>query len=156
MLDLEDIGYDLHELADHTYDIILCMGVIEHVPHTPRMLLESINRVLKPGGYLVVDSPNLAYIYNRQKLSRGQTIFCPITLQYYTEVPFEGHHREYTVSELRWVLEQINHEIIELKTFNYSVFALKSLQGIDLENFNVMLNDPECREMIIALSKKAL
>lgn len=154
LLDLEDIGYDLHEIAPHTYDIVLCMGVIEHIPHTPRMLLESINRVLKPGGYLVLDSPNLAYIYNRQKLSRGETIFCPITLQYYTEAPFEGHHREYTISEVRWMLEQINHKIITLKTFNYSIFGLKSLQGTDLENFNAMLNDPECREVIIALSRK--
>jgi 2-polyprenyl-3-methyl-5-hydroxy-6-metoxy-1,4-benzoquinol methylase len=155
VIDFDEVGYDLHQIQPQTYDIVLCMGVIEHIPHTPRLLLESLNRVLKPGGLLVIDTPNLAYLYNRQKLARGESIFCPISLQYFTELPFEGHHREYTLAEVEWMLEQIGHTDIYTETFNYSVYGLSILQGHDLDNYKIMRADPESREIIMTVSRKA-
>ena len=91
---------------------MLCMGVIEHIPHTPRLLLDTLTRVLKPGGILILDTPNLAYLYKRLALLDGGTIFCPMAQQYYTELPFEGHHREYIVDEIAWMLNAAGHEPI--------------------------------------------
>src|SRR5262245_24571754 len=48
--------------GDH-YDAALLMGVIEHIPHTPRLVLDAVHQALRPGGYLIMDTPNLAYIY---------------------------------------------------------------------------------------------
>jgi 2-polyprenyl-3-methyl-5-hydroxy-6-metoxy-1,4-benzoquinol methylase len=155
VIDFDEVGYDLHQIHSQTYDIVLCMGVIEHIPHTPRLLLESLNRVLKPGGLLVIDTPNLAYLYNRQKLARGESIFCPISLQYFTELPFEGHHREYTLAEVKWMLEQIGHTNIYTETFNYSVYGLSILQGHDLDNYKIMMAEPESREIIMTVSRKS-
>lgn len=154
LLDFDEVGYDLHRIQPQTYDIVLCMGVIEHIPHTPRLLLESLNRVLKPGGLLVIDTPNLAYLYNRQKLARGESIFCPISLQYFTELPFEGHHREYTLDEVKWMLEQIGHIDIYTEIFNYSVYGISILQGHDLDNYKIMGADPDSREIILTVSRK--
>ena len=78
--DFASVGYGLETMPSESYDAVLAMGVLEHVPHTPRLLLETLNRVLKPGGILVMDTPNLAYAYRRQQLARGETIFCPIAL----------------------------------------------------------------------------
>ena len=50
--DFSRTGFDLAATADATYDAVLCMGVIEHIPHTPRLLLDTVTRVLKPGGML--------------------------------------------------------------------------------------------------------
>jgi 2-polyprenyl-3-methyl-5-hydroxy-6-metoxy-1,4-benzoquinol methylase len=69
--DFADCGFALEKIGSSAYDAVLCLGVIEHIPHTPRPLLESINRVLKPGGVLVIDTPNIAYLYSRLKLARG-------------------------------------------------------------------------------------
>ncbi|HXG12349.1 MAG TPA: class I SAM-dependent methyltransferase [Gemmataceae bacterium] len=155
-LDFAEVRYDLMGLDSESYDVVLCMGVIEHIPHTPRPLLEALNRALKTGGRLLLDTPNLAYIYNRQRLARGESIFCPIALQYDTAIPFEGHHREYTAAEVEWMLRRLGHENITLRTFNYSFYGCPSLRGLDLENYRTALADPSCREIILAVSEKPL
>ncbi|NEP09859.1 MAG: class I SAM-dependent methyltransferase [Symploca sp. SIO2C1] len=155
VLDFDEVGYELQELEPETYDVVLCMGVIEHIPHTPRLLLASLNQVLKPGGLLVLDTPNLAYLYNRQKLARGESIFPPISLQYFTEIPFEGHHREYTRSEIEWLLNTIGHQDIRCSLFNYSIYGLSVLQGTDLDNYKTMLAMPDNRELILTVSRKS-
>jgi 2-polyprenyl-3-methyl-5-hydroxy-6-metoxy-1,4-benzoquinol methylase len=131
------------------YDAVLLMGVIEHIPHTPRGLLEGIKKVLKPGGILVLDTPNLAYIYNRQRLMRGESVFPPIQSQYWTEVPFEGHHREFTRAEIEWMLQAAGFDVISCEAFNYSIYGLSHLAGMDLENYKAMEMDESMRELLI-------
>lgn len=154
MIDADDVGGDLHGLEPSTYDVVLCMGVIEHIPHTPRHVLEAINRALRAGGILIIDTPNLAYQANRLKLARGESIFCPLSAQYYTELPFEGHHREYTATELNWMLQQLGHEAINMTMFNYSVYQSSSLSGMDLANYRDMQADPSARELLLSVSRK--
>ena len=149
-----DVGFDLAGVPQESVDGVLALGVIEHVPHTPRPLLESLNRVLRPGGALVLDTPNLGYLYTRERLARGETIFTPIEQQYVTELPFEGHHREYTIREVRWMIERLRHRVTEIRTFNYSLYALGTLHGEDVERYRAMERDPELREIILAASIK--
>ena len=145
---------DLAGFEGASFDAVLCMGVIEHVPHTPRMLLAAIDRILKPGGFLVIDTPNLAYEYQRHKLMAGQSVFAPIEAQFETAVPFEGHHREYTSSEIRWMMERIDYREIEIEMYNYSIYGLPELRGIDLARYRAMEGDPERRELIFASARK--
>src|SRR5262245_22461019 len=155
VLDFADVGRDLHGLAPAAYDIVVCMGVIEHVPHTPRLLLHALNRVLKPGGLLVVDTPNHVYLPNRQRLAKGESVMAAISAQYFAVPPFEGHHREYTPSEVVWMLKQLGHDAISVELFNYSVYGLPILTGIDLANHWASLLDPSSREIIQAVSRRA-
>jgi len=154
VMDFDDTGHQLTTVADGTYDAVLCMGVLEHMAHTPRPLLETLDRVLRPGGWLALDTPNLAYAYTRQKLARGESIFCPIEAQYDSALPFEGHHREYTIDEVRWLLAQRRHTPIDIETFNYSQFALPRLAGAQVLLHREMEKDPGAREIILSLSRK--
>ncbi len=36
--EIADVGYDLSGLKKNSYDVVLCLGLIEHIPHTPRVL----------------------------------------------------------------------------------------------------------------------
>ena len=47
---------DDRKLADETYDALLCLDVLEHVPDPPA-LVQRFSRWLKPGGYLVASAP---------------------------------------------------------------------------------------------------
>lgn len=154
VLDFEDVGYALDALPEATFDVVLCMSVIEHVPHTPRPLLEGMNRVIKPGGLLVLETPNLAYLYNRQKLARGASVLAPISDQYYTDGSYEGHHREYTLDELVWLCLQIGHALRSVETFNYSYYGSDRLTGRDAENFWAMVQQPMFREIMMSVSSK--
>jgi SAM-dependent methyltransferase len=154
VVDVADAGADFAGLPDAAYDCVLCMGVIEHVPHTPRHLLAAIDRVLRSGGLLVLDTPNLAYEYKRHQLMEGSSVFAPIQTQFETEIPFEGHHREYTPAEIRWIVERIGYRDMELEMYNYSIHGLPELSGRDLERWRAMEADPERRELIFVSARK--
>lgn len=152
--DFADTGYDLAALGHGQFDAVICAGVIEHIPHSPKALLDTLTAALAPGGVLILDTPNLAYLYKRLALLEGQSIFAPISHQYFTELPFEGHHREYTVAEVEWMLKTAGHEILSLETFNYSMFGQASLTGEHLEYYRAMAADPLLRELMVAVSRR--
>ena len=151
--DFVDTGYDLAALA-HGYDAVICAGVIEHIPHSPKALLDTLTATLAPGGILILDTPNLAYLYKRLTLVEGHSIFAPISQQYFTELPFEGHHREYTVAEVEWMLKTAGHEVLSLETFNYSVYGQSRLTGEHLDYYRAMQADPLLRELIVTVSRR--
>jgi 2-polyprenyl-3-methyl-5-hydroxy-6-metoxy-1,4-benzoquinol methylase len=153
--------FDFSEVTDiisirgaAAYDAVMCAGVIEHIPHTPRLLLESIRRVLNGGGTLILDTPNLAYLYKRRALLDGDSVFAPISQQFYTEVPFEGHHREYTVAEVEWILNAAGFDCVTLETFNYSMFGQSQLTADDAVYYYAMQADPTLREVIFAVGRR--
>jgi len=56
---------NVFELAEtETYDIVLLAEVIEHVAH-PDELLRKVRRLMRPGGALVLSTPNGRYFRNR-------------------------------------------------------------------------------------------
>jgi 2-polyprenyl-3-methyl-5-hydroxy-6-metoxy-1,4-benzoquinol methylase len=150
--DSGDSGAGLASLTGR-YDAVVCAGVLEHIPHTPRLLLANLTTLLRPGGVLVLDTPNLAYLYHRLALLEGRSVFAPIEGQFHTELPFEGHHREYTMREVEWMLNETGHDVLGMETFNYSYLAQTELSGEHLEYFEAMQRDPSLREIIIAVSK---
>lgn len=74
-------------LADHAVDLVVSFETLEHVPDAAAMLAE-LRRVLRPGGWLVVSTPNCAF---------GPP-------ERHTGNPF--HVREFTGDELRDLLGQ--------------------------------------------------
>lgn len=73
------------------FDVYVCLETIEHVADAPR-LLEEAARVLKPGGRIVISTPN------RRVTNPGKGLYARPTN------PF--HQREYTLKELTRLLRQ--------------------------------------------------
>ena len=59
-----DLNRDELPWPENTFDCVVCCEVIEHIVDTDRLLSE-LKRVLKPGGVLVLSTPNLASALNR-------------------------------------------------------------------------------------------
>ena len=57
-------------LADNSVDAVTAMDVLEHLTD-PRTLIREAHRVLRPGGYLVLATPNLASWHNIAALLLG-------------------------------------------------------------------------------------
>lgn len=58
MRDFIDFHYDIHDLKfeDETFDVAVCMSVLEHIPY-PQKAISELHRVLKPGGAIWVQLP---------------------------------------------------------------------------------------------------
>ena len=110
---------------DGSFDLCFCMDVIEHVPR-PKVLLDEISRVTKERGFLVLETPNAARLSNRLRLLAGRSVHHPLTDWYHSD-PFFGHCREYTISELRQMLQWSGLEVIGLSTHNAALIGRRSV-----------------------------
>jgi 2-polyprenyl-3-methyl-5-hydroxy-6-metoxy-1,4-benzoquinol methylase len=142
---------ELDEIAGlGRFDIVLAGAVIEHVPHTPRHLLETLFGAVRPGGLLVLDTPNVARYWNRRALERGETILQPVEDQFVSEPPWEGHHREYTAEELRWMLEHIGCEEIDVEFLDYNMLQFEELSAEHTECLATIVEDPGQSDTLLA------
>ncbi|MFJ8074136.1 class I SAM-dependent methyltransferase [Streptomyces sp. NPDC096176] len=91
-------------LADGCADAVLFSEVIEHLVD-PDHALDELRRVLRPGGHLMLSTPNLAAWYNRVLLLAGvQPVFSEVSLRGIHGRPgtqVVGHLRLYTARALR-------------------------------------------------------
>ena len=111
-------------------DCVATYHTLEHLHHSPRRLLESAMKVLKPGGTLVIEVPNAANLLKRFKLLLGKTNY-PDFSGFYEKERWVGHVREYTVGDLR----QIAHKLglvdwyIKGKNWYGSLYRKKKLEN---------------------------
>lgn len=138
-----------------SYDCVIAMAVIEHVPHTPRPLLELMRRRARRGGLMAIDTPNVARYWNCRRLEEGKSIFQDIADQYYCDIPFEGHHREYTADEVRWMLEQIGCCDVRVRLFDYNMLQFARIDRPHIDCLTAVVEDPSLADMIFASGRLA-
>jgi 2-polyprenyl-3-methyl-5-hydroxy-6-metoxy-1,4-benzoquinol methylase len=138
------------------FDIVLAGAVIEHIPHTPRHLLETLFGAVRRGGALALDTPNVARYWNRRALERGETIFQPVEEQYLCDPPWEGHHREYTSKELRWMLERVGCEEVDIEFFDYNMLQFEELSAQHVECLATIVEDPSQSDTLLATGRRPI
>jgi SAM-dependent methyltransferase len=94
---------DLPQHRDHFDAVILC-EVIEHMPIPPHIVLEKVRTWLKPGGALLLTTPNLYRLRNALRLFLGMRVFC--NWYYPPRGKGLGHPLEYSAEHLRFQIEQ--------------------------------------------------
>lgn len=103
--------------ADGSADACVFGEVVEHLVD-PDAALDEIRRVLRPGGHLLLSTPNLAAWYNRGLLLAGvQPVFSEVSLQGIHGRPGRevvGHLRLYTARALRGFLTASGFEVVRL------------------------------------------
>ncbi len=97
------IEYDLNQAGDraswptlHDYHIVVLAEVIEHLWAGPVGVLSVLASGLVPGGYLVVQTPNIVALHKRLRMLRGRSPVAPLP----EAQPGRPHLHEYTVDEL--------------------------------------------------------
>lgn len=103
---------DRFPYEDGSLDLVLYCEIIEHLMHDPTHSLYEIHRVLKPGGHLVLSTPNPFRYTNYLRFLAGKNIYPPFS----GYGPYSRHNREFSSDELRLLLKQCNFEIETLIT----------------------------------------
>lgn len=86
---------------DERYDLILFCEVLEHLTHHPLGAINELHRVLRPGGTLILTTPNVARFDNVVALLEGRNLYDP----YSAYGPHGRHNREYSRHELHQLMQ---------------------------------------------------
>jgi SAM-dependent methyltransferase len=149
-----DLTEPVGPLPRERFDLITALAILEHLPHSPRVMLEQCRDLLAPTGRLVIEVPNIAYWPRRLGMLQGVSPLPPIADVFHAEIPFTGHHREYTESELRAVLGWSGMLVDDLTTYNYTPsprqrLHMRLLHDMPRRRFRSM------RELLLACARRA-
>jgi SAM-dependent methyltransferase len=119
---LVDLNADVRlPFGDGEFDFVFAGDVIEHL-YSPDHLLTEVARLLSPGGYAILTTPNLASWRNRLVLLVGwQPFGTEVSTRYRLGNPFaprgipSGHIRVFVPRSLRELLERYGFEIASLR-----------------------------------------
>jgi SAM-dependent methyltransferase len=94
---------------DRTFDAVVLSQTIEHFTYSPLQPLREIIRIVKPGGFILIDAPNISSFRNISRLIRGKTLHWDLKKHYLEQKPevrngipyYDRHNREYSMQDLR-------------------------------------------------------
>ncbi len=158
---------------DNSFDAVTCLEGIEHVLDGYRLLSELV-RVLRPGGTIIISTPNTMNLYSRwwYFLYGYPFQFPPHAMQHVSKERAidRGHINPMSYLRLRYLLESLDAEVVEihgdrikkkhLLPFLLPVFGLGWLlgtkhrrrEGGDDENINSISTHLKSKPLIFSRS----
>ncbi len=118
-VDLFDAERDPFPYPDGHFTTVLCCELLEHLTADPMHMMSEINRVLKPDGWLVLTTPNIASL---RALAAAMQGLHPGFFPAYVRPLAAGaetdarHNREYTPKEVYRLLHDAGFQITLLET----------------------------------------
>jgi 2-polyprenyl-3-methyl-5-hydroxy-6-metoxy-1,4-benzoquinol methylase len=147
------------EVEPPQYTLVTNMAMIEHLPDSPKQLLENLRASTAATGLLVLEVPNIAYYHRRRQLLLGRSVHPELEQLYISEIPYVGHRREYTAAELAQLVSWTGMHVCETVLFNYS---LSLRRGSWFERFHDLVLElwptylfPRAREVIMVAASFA-
>ncbi len=116
---LFDAEKDRFSYDDQYFSTVLCCELLEHLTEDPMHMMSEINRILKPGGHLVLTTPNIGSLRAIAAILEG---YHPGFFPAYIRAPEDGaepearHNREYTPKEIVRLLLDSGFEVTLLET----------------------------------------
>ena len=113
---------------NESFDTVLALDVIEHLPSPPDFLNE-VNKVLRKGGRLILTTPNTGNIIEETLKMPLRVLgkFFPIKMRG-KDIDHCTHMKEFSVKELRSLLKTTKFKIRKFNTYNenilYKIFDL--------------------------------
>ncbi len=118
-IDHFDASADRFPYPDGHFRTVLCCELIEHLSEDPMHMMSEVNRILAPGGYILLTTPNAASLRAIAAVLQG---YHPGFFPAYLRPPDSGgalearHNREYTAREIGMLLADSGFETVRLET----------------------------------------
>src|ERR1035441_10012471 len=124
------VGVEPLPLADNSVDVVFAGNIIEHLPNSPKSFMADLKRVVKPGGYLIMDTKNAVDLKTRLKMLWGVSNWAPLQSFYDLGIN-PHHHKEYTLSELKQLLDLAGFSNVEaLAAEVFFILSLKKFRSL--------------------------
>lgn len=143
-----DLEYGMFPVKDETYDFVLCCEVLEHMEIDPMHMLSEVNRVLRPGGTLLLTTPNITSSRALAKILSG--VEPHFFMQYHKNREYHRHNYEYSAPTLSRVLKGAGFNV---KVWSENLFE-DGLPGLvdDLRKTGYKIEEPG--DNLIAIGEK--
>jgi glycosyltransferase involved in cell wall biosynthesis/SAM-dependent methyltransferase len=118
-LELFNAEKDRFPYDDGYFSTVLCCELVEHLTEDPMHMMAEINRILRPGGHLVLTTPNIGSLRAIAAILAGyHPGFFPayIRPRVEGEEPEARHNREYTAREVVHLFYYAGFEMTLLET----------------------------------------
>jgi glycosyltransferase involved in cell wall biosynthesis/SAM-dependent methyltransferase len=117
-IDLFDAERDAFPYAEGRFATVICGELLEHLAHDPMAMMSEINRILQPGGHLVLTTPNAA---SARAIAAALDGHHPGFFTTYMKPGPQGaaerrHSREYTVKEIYRLMVESGFEVLRMET----------------------------------------
>jgi len=142
------------------FDLIVFSEILEHLTVDPDPIFDQIYNTLKPGGFLIITTPNAVRLHNLIKIIFAKNIYFPI--YQLKQSLYHRHHREYTQNEVKDLLLNSKFDVKISKNITaYPPFRPKNqkdsffLKIIKWTGYGLMLLSPARRDTIFVLASKS-
>jgi len=120
-IDLFDAERDCFPYPDGHFRTVLCCELLEHLAIDPMHMIAEINRILAPGGWLILSTPNITSMRSVQAVLHG---YHPELFSPYIKPAPDGsvdprHSREYAPREIAMLVEAGGMQVELLETGEY-------------------------------------
>jgi glycosyltransferase involved in cell wall biosynthesis/SAM-dependent methyltransferase len=117
-VDLFDAEKDIYPYEDSRFDTVLCCELLEHLYNDPMHMMVELNRILKPGGHLVLTTPNIT---NLRALHAVLLAWHPGFFHTYVKPNPDGsfdprHNREYAPRDMQIMFPAAGFEVERIET----------------------------------------
>jgi SAM-dependent methyltransferase len=114
--------------TDRSFDLITFNEVIEHLHTAPETVMTALARLLRPGGHMVLQTPNAAALNKRLMLLIGKNPFERLRVDHTNP----GHQRELTKAELAEIAHATGFDIVDHRCLEYCGVYGKSWRNLAL------------------------
>lgn len=126
------VNFELDDYVDRfgagSHDLCLNTEVLEHLLFNPSRMVHSINRLLRPGGHLILSTPNAIATGNAIRLITGNPPSLWNQLNATTPHYFDRHNRDWMPFEVMRRLQEHGFEVVQLITRDNYADTQKLLQ----------------------------
>lgn len=106
-LDVINSTFQEAELEESSFDVVLLLHVIEHLPN-PNKGLSQIARLIRPGGFLVLETPRFDTLWFRLLKGRERSVI-------------QGHYYYFTRETIQELACQSGFEVVQLNLVGRTV-----------------------------------
>lgn len=151
IIDYQTLNVELSDYPylNETFDTILFCEVLEHIVVDPLKCFGKLRMCLRPGGQLVLTTPNAVRLINFAHMLAGKNFFD----RYHPQNGVYGrHNREFTLSEVTMLLESEGFKIKIAKTLDrYNYDAVEMFVDSYDEQTKLPWSGVQLREMLASL-----